>query len=74
MGDPSPHLLSDTIIGCFLVVPTLAVALVIGCLIVLGLLFLPLILMTRLIPEAVSRMLGERPGKPATGDQARKAR
>lgn len=49
MGDQSPHLLSLTIGGCFLVVATFAVAVVIGILIVVALAFLPLILLSTLL-------------------------
>lgn len=52
MGDRSPHLLSSTIGGCFLVVSALAVAVVIGILIVVGLALLPLILLPALLTRS----------------------
>jgi len=54
MGDQSPHFLSITIGGFFLVVATLAVAVVVGVLIVVGL-ALELILLPALLTKAVSR-------------------
>ena len=44
MGDQSPHLLSITVLGCFLVVSMLAVAALTGGLVVVGLALLALIL------------------------------
>ena len=53
MGDQSPHLISLTIGGCFLVVATLAVAVVIGILIVVGLALWVFILLPALLIKAV---------------------
>ena len=63
MGDQSPHLLSLTIGGCFLVVSTLAVATVIGILIVVALVLFALIMVPALLIQAVRRTVGGRTGK-----------
>lgn len=68
MGDNSPHLLSITILGCLLVVSTLAVAVGTGSLAIVGLAFVAVILVTALLTGAVGRTIGRRTtGKPPAG-------